>query len=98
MQNDPQSDGPGRHSPDSHSSVAEPRDAIFTGIMWIMIANVLVGALLMIVTETMNLPPAVGQTGLGLALVCGGVYFFFRWFQRKEAKRRAGENSGFKQD
>lgn len=94
MQNDQQSEGPGRHNPDSRSAAAEPRDAIFTGIMWIMIANILVGALLMIVTETMNLPPAVGQTGLGLALVCGGVYFFFRWFQRKEARRRSEDIHG----
>ncbi len=65
-----------------------PKDAIFTNIMWLMIANVMVGAVLVIIGETMKLPPAVAHVGLGLALISGGVYFFFRWFQRKEARRR----------
>lgn len=67
---------------------ANPKDAIFTNIMWIMIANVLAGAVLVITGETMDLSPAFSRVGLGLALICGSVYFFFRWLQRKEARRR----------
>jgi hypothetical protein len=66
-----------------------PRDAIFSTIMWIMVANVLAGAVLAITGETLNLSPAFGRVGLGMAIICGGVYFFFRWLQRKEARRRS---------
>lgn len=56
--------------------------------MWIMIANVLAGAVLVITGETMDLSPAFARVGLGLALICGSAYFFFRWLQRKEIRRR----------
>ncbi|TQV79874.1 hypothetical protein [Denitrobaculum tricleocarpae] len=94
MQDNSQPEPPRRDNSASRHAQAEPKDAIFTSIMWIMIANVLVGAVLAIAAETMHLPPAVGQVGLGLVLVCGGIYFFFRWFQRKEARRRLEQNGG----
>lgn len=94
MPNYSQPEPPEDQSPAMHSSHTDPRDAIFTSIMWIMIANVLAGAVMVIAGETMNLSPAVGQVGLGLVVICGGLYFFFRWFQRKEARRRQDQSDG----
>lgn len=81
-----------------HSGSTDPKDAIFTNIMWIMIANVLAGAVMVIAGETMNLSPAFGRVGVGLVVICGGVYFFFRWLQRKEARRRLEQDDGGYQD
>ena len=92
MENDPQPERSETQSGITSAGPRGPQDAIFTNIIWIMIANVLVGAVMVIAGATLDLPPAVGRVGLGLAVICGGIYFFFRWLQRKEARRRRTGN------
>jgi len=81
-----------------YSPPESPRDGIFTTIMWVLIANVMIGAVMSIAAETMGLSPAVGNVGFGLVVVCGSLYFFFRWFQRKEARRRSEQRDDSRTD
>ncbi|WP_282604715.1 hypothetical protein [Pelagibius sp. Alg239-R121] len=88
MQDSSQQEPPDWQPSPEPPAPTDPKDAVFTNIMWIMIANVLVGAVLAITGATLDLSPAFGRVGLGLAIICGSIYFFFRWLQRKEARRR----------
>lgn len=65
-----------------------PNNGIYLTILWLMVANIVVGALLALFGERLLDSPAASQFGTGLMLVAGALYFFFRWLGVREARRR----------
>ncbi len=64
-----------------------PNNGIYLTILWLMVANIVVGALLALFGERLLDSSAASQFGTGLMLVAGALYFFFRWLGIREAKR-----------
>lgn len=76
-----------------------PDNRIYLTILWLMVANIVVGALLALFGERVFDSSALAYFGTGLMLVAGIVYFFFRWLGVREGARRrqaAREQAGVK--
>ena len=70
------------------------RDGIYRTILWVLVIDVMIGAVLTITGESLFGSPALSQVGFGLAIVGAVLYFFFRWLGAKQAKRRAQPDEG----
>jgi hypothetical protein len=65
-----------------------PQDGIFRVILFVLVLSVLAGALLALAGEAWFHDPAFSRLGGWIAVVCGALYFFFRWLGRREMRRR----------
>lgn len=74
-----------------------PRDGIYLTILVLLIANVIIGIVLMLLAGELWNNPAVSRAGAWLAGVSGLLYFFFRWLGRRETRRRRAEDEGTKE-
>ena len=77
---------------------SDPRqEPIYRAILAILIASVLAGALLTLAGEPLFGSPALADAGLGLAVVCGLLYWVFRILGKRASARvgrRAGRRAG----
>lgn len=71
-----------------------PQDGIYRVILWLMVANVVTGATLMLLGGELWEDPGIRRFGTWLAVISGALYFFFRWLARREARRRAEAEDG----
>jgi high-affinity Fe2+/Pb2+ permease len=72
-------------------SPGDPRDEpIYRAILAVLVASVLTGAVLTLIGEVFFGSQALARAGLGLALVCGFLYWVFRLLGRRAARRRQG--------
>lgn len=72
-------------------SPGDPRDEpVYRAILAVLVASVLAGAVLTLAGEALFGSRAVARAGLGLALVCGVLYWVFRLLGRRAARRRQG--------
>ena len=81
--------GPSSNGPTSHPE----RDGIYRIILWVLVADVILGAVLTIAGETVLGNPVLSRVGFGMAIIGAVLYFFFRWLGAREAKRRRGPGS-----
>lgn len=65
-----------------------PGDGIFRAVLVVLVITILSGALLTLAGEYYFHDEAVKNAGVGIVLVGGLVYFFFRVLGRREARRR----------
>jgi hypothetical protein len=73
----------------------DPRnDPIYRAILWVLVASVLVGALLTLAGEALFDSRALAAAGLGMAVVCGGLYWVFRLLGRRAARRQGHDDGG----
>ncbi len=76
-----------------------PSNGIYRLILWVMVATVVCGAVLAIAGETLAQDPALSRLGIGMALIGGAIYAFFRWLGIREARcqaHRRGETTDSK--
>jgi hypothetical protein len=65
-----------------------PDDGIYRAILLVLVISLLAGAAISLAGEYILQSKPVSRAGAWLAIVSGAVYFFFRWFGRREARRR----------
>ena len=67
-----------------------PQDTLFRFILLVLLADVLLGAVLMLLGHYGYVDPALVDLGAGLGIVGGLLYFLFRWWgrRRQEAAER----------
>ena len=71
------------------------REPIYRAILIVLVVSVVVGAVITLTGETLFGSRALASAGLGMAVVCGGLYWIFRLLGRRAARRsgqRKGEN------
>jgi len=68
-----------------------PQDSIYRAILKVLVASVVAGALLTLAGELVYHDPGIARAGAYIALVCGAIYFVFRWLGRREMRRREQE-------
>ncbi len=68
-----------------------PLDGIYRAILIVLVGSVIFGALATIAGDLVFQNPGLSQAGAWLALICGVLYFFFRWLGRREMARRRQE-------
>lgn len=68
-----------------------PDDGVYRAILVVLVISVIGGAILALAGEFVFDSQALGRAGGWLAVVCGAIYFVFRWLGRREARRRAAE-------
>jgi hypothetical protein len=66
----------------------QPGDGVYVMILALMVANVLVGAALALMGESVFGSPAASLFGTWLAVGGGLGYLFFRWLGIRERKKR----------
>lgn len=66
-----------------------PQDGIYRAILTVMVGSVLVGAAVALIGRYVYQSEAMSEAGGWLAVVCGVLYFVFRWLGAREAKRQA---------
>jgi threonine/homoserine efflux transporter RhtA len=67
-----------RHSGHDREDRGMRRDGIYTAILWILAADVVVGAILAVAGESLFGRTDISDFGFYMALVCGALYVFFR--------------------
>ena len=77
-------------APDSGDPRREP---IYRAILMVLVASVLVGAVTTLTGETLFGSRALASAGLGMAVVCGVLYWVFRLLGRAAA-RNSGRRPG----
>ena len=75
-----------------------PKSGIYLTIMFLMVANVVLGFVLMLLADYVWQNEALRVFGLGLTLVAGIGYLVFRLLGRAELKRRAEERQDGRED
>ena len=65
-------------------------EPIYRAILIVLVASVLVGAVLTLTGETLFASRALASVGLGMAVVCGALYWVFRLLGRRAARRQRG--------
>ena len=66
----------------------DPRqEPIYRAILAVLVASVLVGAVLTLSGEALFGSPALANAGLGMAVLCGILYWVFRLLGRRAAAR-----------
>lgn len=65
-----------------------PNDGLFRAILLVLVVSALLGAAIMLAGEYFLQSPEVVRLGTGIAIVCGGLYFFFRLLGKREMRRR----------
>jgi hypothetical protein len=58
------------------------------------VVTVIAGAAAVLAGEYVFYSEAMTRAGTGAVVVCGALYFFFRWLGRREARRRGRTDSG----
>ncbi len=71
-----------------------PQDGIYRAILTVLVITVIAGAAAVLVGEYVLQSAAMIRTGTGAVLICGALYFFFRWLGRREARRRDAADAG----
>jgi hypothetical protein len=86
--NDPK-DIPARQAPEPGN---DPRqDPIYRAILAVLAASVVVGALITLSGEALFGSRALASAGLGMAVVCLALYWFFRLLGKRAAEKHGGE-------
>ena len=70
-----------------------PDDGVFRAILIVLVLSVVSGVLATLAGDLVFHSPALERTGTGVALVCGALYFVFRWLGRREMRRREAAES-----
>ena len=65
-----------------------PDDGIYRAILMVLVASVIVGAGIALLGELVWLDKAVSHAGAWMVMICGGLYFVFRYLGRREMQRR----------
>ena len=81
--NDPQ---PGAGPPDEPDLARE--EPIFGAILWVLVLSVVAGVALALVGDLVLGSDSVRNTGTGIGVVSGLIYFVFRRLGKREAARR----------
>ena len=68
-----------------------PQDGIYRTILMVLVASVLIGAAVALAGELVYQDKGISHAGAWMALICGGLYFFFRLLGKREMRRRAEE-------
>ena len=68
-----------------------PDESIYRAILIVLVVSLLAGVAIALVGEYMLHSEPVSRAGAWLAIVSGAIYFFFRWFGRRETRRRAAD-------
>lgn len=63
-------------------------EPIFNAILWVMVLSVVAGVAMALVGDLVLANDAVRNTGTGIGVVSGAIYFAFRWLGKREAARR----------
>ena len=71
-------------APDANDPRREP---IYRAILMVLVASVLVGAMLTLTGESLFGSRALAAAGLGMAVICGALYWVFRLLGRRAAQR-----------
>ena len=66
-----------------------PQDGIYRAILMVLVASVLLGGAVALAGELVYKDQVIAHTGAWMALICGGLYFFFRLLGRREMRRRS---------
>ena len=64
-----------------------PQDGIYRAILTVLVITVIAGAAAVLAGEYVFHSEAMIRTGTGAVVICGALYFFFRWLGRREARR-----------
>ncbi|MDH3597923.1 MAG: hypothetical protein OEU09_22205 [Rhodospirillales bacterium] len=78
----------GRSQAYDPKEVTLPQDGIYRAILTVLVITVIAGAAVVLVGEYVFYSRAMIRTGTGAVLICGALYFFFRWLGRRESRRR----------
>ena len=70
-----------------------PRDGIYRTILWVLVIDIVIGALLAIAGETLFHNPALNELGAALALIGAALYVVFRFLGAREARRQAEDEA-----
>ncbi len=65
-----------------------PRNGIYRAILWVLVLTVVAGAIFAIVGETAAHNPVMVRVGVGVAVVAGVIYTFFRRLGARQSQRR----------
>ena len=65
-----------------------PPDPIYRIILWVLVADVVIGACLALAGEFVWPSAVLRYTGAALAVVAGLISLFFRWLGRREGGRK----------
>ena len=66
-----------------------PPDGIYRSILLVLVITILAGALFALAGEYIMASEAAKTVGVGVVLIAGALYFFFRLLGRREARRQA---------
>lgn len=80
--------GPDPRSADPADPDPAREEPIFGAILWVLVASVIAGVALALIGEMVLGSEPVRNTGTGVGVVSGAIYFAFRWLGRREARRR----------
>ncbi len=69
-----------------------PQDGIYRAILWVLVLTVVAGAIVALLGATTAHDPIMVRVGVGVALIAGVIYAFFRRLGAKQSKRRAERN------
>jgi uncharacterized membrane protein YfcA len=73
----------------------KPGDGIYLAILYVLVGSVIIGAVLALAGGSLYHDETMKNTGTGIVVVCGALYFVFRWLGRREiAKRKADARRG----
>ena len=64
------------------------KDPLYRSILMVLVASTMIGALCALAGGLVLANPAVQNFGFIVVVVCGGLYFFFRFLGRRAAKRQ----------
>ncbi|MGD1878854.1 MAG: hypothetical protein ACFB13_15310 [Kiloniellaceae bacterium] len=76
--------------PNAPRPIDPRREPIYRAILAVLVISVVAGAVLSLVGETVFASRALARAGLGMAVVCGVLYWVFRWLGRRAAGRHNG--------
>lgn len=68
-----------------------PQEGIYRIILMVLVASVLIGAAVALAGDLVYGDKGISHAGAWMALICGGLYFFFRLLGKREMRRRAEE-------
>jgi len=78
------------HMPEPQQDRDPRNDPLYRAILWVLVASVLVGAGLTLAGEALFASRALATAGLGMAVVCGLLYWVLRLRARQAARRDRG--------
>ena len=66
-----------------------PQDGIYRTILGVLVASVLLGGVIGLAGDLVYKDRGIALAGTWMAVICGGLYFFFRLLGKREARRQA---------